>query len=167
MLGDETKLDEVKQALGRGPNVKRREKIREIVAAFEAADHQDTMPQILLWEKEYLGTTISGSPADLNRAMKARNQCIEIGRGDIMPDQNVELCVVVEAMREHIIKKGKNAGNAMAFLTVSDSSYRMDNVTVFTREYMRIKGQIEPGDVAAIEGRMTDRGLVANKIRRL
>lgn len=167
MLGSEDHVDEVKKMLGRGPNISRREKLRDVVQEFSLADHNDTMPQILLWEQEYLGTTISGSPADLQRAMRARNSCIELGRGDILPDSNVELCVVVETIREHIIKKGKFAGQPMAFLTISDSTYRLDNVTVFNKEYLRVKGQVETGDVIAINGRMSDRGLVANKIRRL
>jgi len=166
-LAAEENVDERKAQKLFVPNVKRREKIRGLVASFLKLEHQDSMAQLLTWEKDYLGATISGSLADLKHAMQARNTCIEIGRGAIRPRQQVDLCVVVEAMREHTIKTGNNAGQVMLFLTLSDSTYRLDNVCMFSEAYARIKGSVEVGDVVSLRGVMSDRGLIANSIRRL
>jgi DNA polymerase III subunit alpha len=166
-LGDEQTVQLRKEAKMSVPNIRRREKLRVLVDNFNQLQHHDTAAQILNWEKQYLGTTISGSLADLKRAMSARNSCIEIGKHKIRPRAQVELCVVVEGLREHTIKTGRNAGQVMAFLTVSDSTYQLDNVCMFSEAYSNIDGAIEPGDVVGAYGVMSDRGLIINSVRRL
>lgn len=151
------------------PNVSRRAKIRGLLEDFENESHRDTVAQILMWEKHYLGATLSGSMADLNRAMSgARNTCKELGAGRVAAGAFVELCVVVEAMREVTVKRGKTQGRQMAFVTLSDSTYSLDGSCAFPDLYDRIKvAGIDVGDVVSVGGKMSDRGLIINKMRLL
>ena len=168
-LIDETTLDARKADKIRVPNIKRRAKIRELLDKFRNESHRDSVAQILTWEKHYLGATLSGSVADLNRAMSgAKNTCLEVGAGKIPVDQWVDLCVVVEAMKETTVKKGKTEGRKMAFLTISDSTYSLDGPCVFPDLYDRVRTDgIEVGDVVSIKGKVSDRGMIVNKMRLL
>ena len=149
------------------PNVNRREKLRDLIAVFKGEAHRDTVPQILVWEKNLLGTTLSGSMADLNRAMSgAQHSCKDVGALKIPSGGNVNLCVVLEAMREVTVKRGKTAGRQMAFVTISDSSYTLDGTCAFPDTYDKIKfAGLTTGDVVSVFGKMSDRGMIINSMR--
>ena len=168
-LVDETTLEARKANKIRVPNIKRRAKLREMVEDFKKEKHRDSVAQILMWEKHYLGATLSGSMADLNRAMSgARNSCKEIGTGKVKEKDWVDLCVVVESIKEVTVKRGKTQGKLMAFVTISDSTYSLDGSCAFPDLYdkMRASG-IDVGDVVSVTGKMSDRGLIINKMRLL
>ena len=166
-LVDEDTIEARKADKIKVPNVNRRAKLRELIEAFQGESHRDTVAQILMWEKHYLGATLSGSMADLNRAMSgARNTCKELGSGQIAAGTFVDLCVVVEAMREVTVKRGKTQGRQMAFVTLSDSTYSLDGSCAFPDLYDKIKvAGIDVGDVVSVGGKMSDRGLILNKMR--
>jgi len=166
-LVDETTVEARKAGKIRIPNVRRRAKLRDLIDQFKNETHRDTIVQILVWEKHYLGATLSGSMADLNRGMSgARNTCKEVGIGQIKKDQFANLCVVVEDMREVTVKRGKTQGRQMAFITISDSSYSLDGVCAFPDVYDKAKtAGIAVGDVVSVAGRMSDRGLIIHKMR--
>lgn len=168
-LADESTVDERKAKKVKMPNVKRRAKLREMLGEYKAETKQDSVAQILTWEKHFLGTTLSGSMADLNRVMSgAKHQCKQLVTGELKPGWNVDLCVVVEDIREVTVKRGKTQGRQMAFITISDSTYTLDGSCAFPDSYDSIKDQgIQPGDVASVSGKVSDRGLIINKMRQL
>jgi len=126
-LVDENTIEDRKKQKRRVPNVNRRQKLRGLLSDFRGTSHRDSVAQILAWEKHYLGATLSGSVADLNRVMSgARNTCLQVGSGEIREGGFVELCVVVETLRETTVKRGKTQGRQMAFVTLSDSTYSLD-----------------------------------------
>ena len=168
-LSDETTVDERKAAKIKVPNVNRRKKLRDLVESFNNDPRIDTMVQILMWEKQYLGTTLSGSMADLNKVMSgSRNTCKEVGAGELAPGDWVDLCVVIEEVKEVTVKRGKTQGRLMAFITLSDSTYSLDGSCVFpdTYDIMKYNG-ITDGDVVSVKAKMSDRGLIVNKMRLL
>jgi len=115
------------------PNVNRRAKIRVLIDEFNQESHRDTVAQLLVWEKAYLGATLSGSMADLERAMSgAKHTCRDVGTG-MPPGTYVNLCVVVEEMKEVTVKRGKTQGRLMSFITLSDSTYSLDGSCIFPR----------------------------------
>jgi DNA polymerase III alpha subunit len=138
------------------PNVRRRGKIREIIEEYAKLDHHDIMADLLAWEEEYLGISFSGNLADL-----APNDfslsCIDIAKGQFNKNAPIFLCVTVVGVREHIISKGKMAGEKMAFLKVSDSSFMLDNVVMFPSTYEK---RPCAGDVIKFKGALSDRGSV-------
>jgi DNA polymerase III alpha subunit len=149
------------------PNVNRRELLRGLVLTFNAESYRDSIPQILQWEKFFLGATLSGSMADLNRAMSgARHTCKQVGANELGVGANVELCVVVEEMREAIVKKGKTQGRAMAFINLSDSTYALEGACAFPDTLENIKSLgVQIGDVIFVNGKTSDRGLIINRVR--
>jgi len=166
-LADESTLDARKAKKIRVPNVTRRAKLRDLVDEFKREPRRDSVPQILVWEKALLGVTLSGSMADLSKAMSgARHSCKDVGSGSLGVGSPVELCVVLEAMREVTVKKGKTAGSLMAFLTISDSTYSLDGSCAFPNTYQKIKDDgMRVGDVVSVHGKMGDRGLIINNLR--
>tara|TARA_R110002126_G_C10490983_1_gene504849 strand:- start:79472 stop:82864 length:3393 start_codon:yes stop_codon:yes gene_type:complete len=167
-LTDETTLDERKKKKMTVPNVNRRAKIRALVDEFNQESHRDTVAQLLVWEKAYLGATLSGSMADLERAMSgAKHTCRDVGTG-MPPGTYVNLCVVVEEMKEVTVKRGKTQGRLMSFITLSDSTYSLDGSCIFPDLYdkVRLMG-IDVGDVVSVNGKMSDRGLIVNQMRLL
>ena len=169
-LVDEGTLEARKVDKIRVPNVNRRAKLREMTVAFQGEKHRDSIAQILMWEKHYLGATLSGSMADLNKVMSgARNTCKELGAGDMKDGDWADLCVVVESIREVTVKRGKTEGRQMAFVTLSDSSYSLEGSCVFPDVYDKVKmAGIGESDVVSVSGRVSDRGgLIINKMRLL
>ena len=168
-LSDESTVEERKANKIKIPNVNRREKLREILSTYSDESKRDSVAQILTWEKHYLGTTLSGSMADLNRVMSgAKHQCIQLVTDELRSGAFVELCVVVEDLREVTVKRGKTEGRQMAFITVSDSSYTLDGACAFPDAYDEIKSDgIGQGDIVSISGRVGDRGLIINKMNQL
>lgn len=169
ILADEATVEERKEAKIKVPNVNRRKKIRDLVESFNNDTGIDTMVQILMWEKQYLGTTLSGSMADLSRGMSgSRNTCKEVGAGELAPGAWVDLCVVIEEIKEVTVKRGKTQGRQMAFVTISDSTYSIDGSCVFPDMYDTMKyNGITIGDVVSVKAKMSDRGLIINKMRLL
>ncbi|MEE8113141.1 MAG: hypothetical protein V3T23_02185, partial [Nitrososphaerales archaeon] len=168
-LTDEATLDARKLSKMKVPNVTRRAKIRGLLDDFQSEPHRDTVAQILVWEKNYLGATLSGSMADLERAMSgAQHTCMDVGSGDIQAGWKVNLCVVVEDMREVTVKRGKTVGRQMAFITLSDSTYSLDGSCAFPDMYDKIRFMgVGVGDVVSVNGKMSDRGLIINQMRLL
>jgi len=168
-IADEATVVDRKANKVKMPNISRRQKLRTLVQTFQNESHRDTVAQILVWEKHYLGTTLSGSMADLERAMSgARHTCKEVGTGQLQPGWDVHLCVVVEKFREVTVKRGKTQGRQMAFAVVSDSTYALDGSCIFPDAYDKVKESgIMEGDVVSILGKMSDRGLIINQMRQL
>ena len=62
----------------------------------------------------------------------------------------------------------KTQGRLMAFLTISDSTYSLDGSCLFPDSYDTMKyNGITIGDVVAVKAKMSDRGLIINKMRLL
>ena len=169
VLIDEETLEARKAAKTRVPNINRRAKLKELIHNFQNESHRDVIAQILMWEKTYLGATLSGSMADLNRAMSgARHTCKEVGTGGVHVGGSINLCVVIEDIREVTVKRGKTQGRQMAFITVSDSTYSLDGSCAFPDTYDKIKSAgIGIGDVVSVFGKISDRGIIINKMRLL
>jgi len=166
-MSDESTIEQRKKSKQRMPNVNRREALRELVKTFKSESHKDSIPQILQWEKFFLGTTLSGSMADLNRAMSgARHTCKDVGSNSLGNGNNVELCVVIEDVRESTVKRGKTQGRLMGFITLSDSTYTLEGACAFPDTYEEIKSLgVQIGDVVFVNGKTSDRGLIINKMR--
>ncbi len=169
MMVTEELVEKHKAEKKRVPNVKRRAKIRDLLDEYTTCIPHDTVAQILMWEKKYLGATLSGSLADLNRAMSgARHTCKQIGSNELSPGSKMDLCVVVENIKELTIKRGAQQGRQMAMLSLSDSSYTIEGVCAFADTYDKMRvSNIAIGDVVSVTGRVGDRGPIAYTIRLL
>lgn len=160
-LSDETKAPQIKEKYGvKIPNVRRRERIRDLLQDYEAEEIFDNKAQRIAWEKHYLGISLSGSESDI---YKSQHKCVDLIKSG-ETDMAFEIAVCIDSVKEILTKKG----DPMAFLTVHDDTYAMDNVVVFPRQFEKAKRLLESGNVIRIRGKQDDGGsLLANTITRL
>jgi DNA polymerase III alpha subunit len=58
----------------------------------------------------------------------------------------------ISDIREWKIRGGQHKGEKMAFLKISDSSCALDNVTIFSEDWNKLKNKIEIGKVLLLRG---------------
>jgi len=119
----------------------------------------------LAWEKYHLGMPLSGSEVELYNNWQVDTTCqnfLSLKHGD-----RVKVGVIIEEIREI---KDKN-GNLMCFMKVSDATYMMDGVTVFSRQYAKLGWIIQEGKAVLIKGKKSDNnkgtGLLVDSIEHL
>jgi len=101
----------------------------------------------IAWEKFYLGIPLSGSLVDLYYNPRVNIQLKNMGRLNNKTDGAIG--VVIEKIRKI---KDKNH-NEMCFLTVSDATYMIDSVVVFSSIYNKNGWIIEEGKPVLITGK--------------
>lgn len=119
----------------------------------------------LAWEKYYLGMPLSGSEVELYNNWKVDTTCkdfLTLQHGD-----RVSIGVIIEGIREI---KDKNE-NLMCFMKVSDATYMMDGVVVFSKQYNKLGWIIKEGRAVLIRGKKSDNskgtGLLVDSIEHL
>lgn len=164
-IASEDKAPLIKEKYGvKIPNARRRPRIREALAAYNERELFDSKPQRIAWERYYLGVSLSGSEADI---YKANNTCVDIIKNGY-PEMEFEIAVCIDAVREHIVGRGRSAGQPMAFVTARDQTFIMDNIVVFPQTFSRSKNLLEEGNVVKIRGKLGDRdSLIAERVERL
>lgn len=164
-ISDESKAPLIKEKYSvKIPDARRRPVIRDLLADYDGRELFDSKAQRIAWEQHYLGIALSGSEADV---YKSQHKCIDLIKGGY-PDMTFEIAVCVDTVREHIVTKGRSAGEPMAFVTARDKTYMMDNIVVFPKTFAFAKRLLEEGNVVRVSGKVDDRGsLIADKVERL
>jgi DNA polymerase-3 subunit alpha len=162
-MSDDKKIDEIKEHYGikRPPNIARRQKLREALQVHDGVNLFDNTMQNIVWEKFYLGVSLSGSEADV---FKARDKCVDLIKSG-EPNTAFEIAVCLDSVRV-ILTKTK--GEPMAFVTGRDKTFSLDGIVVFPQIFKRCEGLLEEGNVVKVCGKINDRGsYIAEKIERL
>jgi DNA polymerase-3 subunit alpha len=110
--------------------------------------------EMLIWEKELIGTYISDHP--LTRVWAELENAITVLTGEIeesMIDQNVTVAGLVNSVRPHITKKGK----PMAFVEIEDLQGTLD-VVVFPSVWEQTRDLWETERVLILRGKVNYRG---------
>ena len=115
----------------------------------------------LAYEKFHLGMAISGSEADLYYNPKVNTTCRDFLR--LRSKTQVTLGVLIEEVRKIKDKRG----NEMCFMKVSDSTYMLDGVVVFSSTFKKCGWIIEPGKAVMLSGKKDDTSLLVNSIDHL
>jgi DNA polymerase-3 subunit alpha len=149
-LHDEEKIDAIKKKYAeiKMPNKSRRDSIRKLISEFDNKDIFDTKLQNIVWEKELIGLPLSGSESD---GFIARNKCMELLNNEL---DSFEIAVCVDNIKKIITTRGE----PMAFLTVRDNSYILDNIVMFPRQYKQYNRSINIGSIIKIRGNLSDQG---------
>lgn len=113
------------------------------------------------YEKYHLGMAISGSEVDLYYNPRVNATC-----RDFMNLRN-KTCVTMGVLIEEVRRIKDKRGNEMCFLKVSDSTYMLDGVVVFSSTYSKCGWIIEPGKVVMIMGIKDDTSLLVKSIDHL
>ncbi len=132
------------------PNKNRRRILADRLIKFYSSEVFDKPSDIINWEKNYLGITISCSISDM---FESRNLCRDIVEY-LHEGSFAEVIINIDSYREIITKKG----DPMCFITGGDDSYVLDNIVVFPKQFERFGSIISNDSVLRARGRIDDRG---------
>lgn len=132
---------------GGASNKNRSAKVSELIKLLENPPFalEDTPNWISATEKKLLGIAISCHATDSCNTNRADASCKDVlaGRKGILT-----LAVEIQDIKQHTTKKG----DKMAFVTASDESCLIDNITVFPDAYKEISCLLSKGNTLLIQG---------------
>lgn len=115
----------------------------------------------LAYEKYHLGMPLSGNETELYNNSRVTASCKDfIGIED---KRRVSLGVIIENIHEFKDKRG----NWMAFMDVSDATYLIEGVVVFSRAYEKYGWLVKEGRAVLLTGRKRDTSLLVDSIEHL
>lgn len=110
------------------------------------------------WEYDSISYYLKGNPFDKIKLPKWSDY--EEG------DKNVKVGGTIISIKKTKIKKGKQKGKTMAFISL-DTSEGMRDVTVFATEYEKHQDQLEKGNMVVIKGEKQGESLIMNGLKTL
>jgi|TARA_Y100000310_G_scaffold270418_1_gene284218 DNA polymerase-3 subunit alpha len=102
-------------------------------------------------EEELLGISLTCNKVEEYDTSKSNCSCKEFIDG-FNSKGGIVLAVKIDSVREWKIKKGKAKGMTMGFVTVSDTSCSLDNVTAFSDEWAKYKKVLHEGNTVLLRG---------------
>lgn len=115
----------------------------------------------IAWEKFLLGMALSGSEVDIYQNPQVNMTCKNFLK---LPEGTYgKLGVVIDSLRRH---KDKN-DNMMAFLEVSDNTYALDTVVVFSRTFTKFGWILEEGKPLLCIGKKKGDSFIVDKFEHL
>lgn len=106
-------------------------------------------------EEELLGISLTCNKVDEYDTSNANCTCKEFIDG--FTSSSIAIAVQIDNVREWTIKRGRAKGQKMAFITASDTSCSLDNITAFSEEWEEFKKFIYKGSTVLLRG-MRDKG---------
>lgn len=146
-------------------NDARRKLIAERAKTLASGAFEDSNTAKAAAEKHFLGVSLSCSPADDADTSQATGTCVDVARAP--NGQEMSVVCIIDAVRHTRTKKGKNPGAAMCFLTVSDSTYAMEQVVVFPDAYEELKAYCKENNIVLVRGLKRDGSFIVQKIKKL
>ncbi len=116
-------------------------------------------------EKHFLGIALSCSQADDADDTLATHTCLEIAKA---PNKEmIIVCAIVDSVKYTKTKRGKNPGQPMCFLTISDSTYSIDHAVVFPDAFKRVKAFCKEDMICLIYGEKRSGSFIIKDIQKL
>lgn len=148
---------------------KRMESIKEEYSIFinPPFSLEDSVEWIADAEHRLLGVSITCSRVDGRDTLSANTTCKEI-----KTTLNPKILVACEIDKINIVKtkKGKNPGQTMCFIRISDSTGSNDGIVCFPEQYAQFEDLLIAGNTVLIDGtkqKSKDSGLIVKKIWQL
>jgi DNA polymerase III alpha subunit len=129
-------------------------------------DLADDPEWIIEQEKKYLGCPISLSRVESSDTSHSNTTCKQILDGK----NGKDICIVANISRysEYKCKKGKSAGELMAFLTLEDETCSIDNVVIFPTVRSKYRFILQEGVNLLFCGEVEKNGsFIVNKIHEI
>ena len=128
------------------------ENLNGSIAALESPPYEliDRWSWRAKQERDLLGVEITCSDVDEYDTSNANCTCREYIKG--FEANWIAIASQISDIREWKIRGGQHKGEVMAFLKISDSSCSLDNVTVFSEDWKKLKSKIEIGKVLLLRG---------------
>lgn len=129
----------------------RAEKIRAIYNSLANPPFSldDNATYIAKKENDLLGISLTCSEIDSADLSICNTTCKEFATTKV---DNAVIGCMIEEVKEYAIKKGPSEGKLMAFLTVSDSTYSLNNVVIFSEGYAKYKDMLIKGNKIIVAG---------------
>lgn len=142
-----------------------RRKRVEAKAALLEKPLKDTNKAIATAEKHFLGIALSCSPADDADDTLATHTCLEIAKA---PNKEaIIVCAIIDNVRHTKTKRGRNPGQPMCFLVLSDSTYAIDHTVVFPDAFGRLKAFCKEDLICLIYGEKRNGSFIIRDIQKL
>lgn len=130
-------------------------KLKDNITLLQQSNiEKDSIDWICRKERELLGIELTYSKLDKCEAVASNTNCQKIRESG---GENLAFAAEICAVREYIIKAGKNCGQVMAFVTLSDQTGYLDSV-VFSGLYATRKNMFYEGNTVFIHGKIGDKG---------
>lgn len=163
-VNDEGKRHRVRVSGGGASTKKRTEKLEDLMKVLKQPGQDlDDAADFLAWaEEKYLGVPLSCSAVDgREESIQANMTCRDYLMGEA--SDYMVLAVQINRVGQTTTKKGKNPGQRMARLVVSDSSCALDDVVCFPESYRKYAPVLYEGNTVLIQGERTSKGSLAIK----
>ncbi len=133
-------------------NKNRRAKVESLLTTLKKPPRplEDTPGWIAEIEDQLLGIPITHNRADGNHESMADTTCKQYRDGK--DEKTMRFGVDIQKCREITIQKGDNRGRKMCFLTVSDKTGSIDDVTMFSEVWEKYANSIDEGNTVEIRG---------------
>jgi DNA polymerase III alpha subunit len=144
---------------GRGKacsNINRFKKIEELLSGIKQTpyDMEDQSHVISMMEYELLGINLTATALDdCKQKYRANCSCEEFNDGFGKDGSNIALAVQIDDISRHKTKNGKNPGQEMAFLEVSDETGAVDSIVVFPECWHEYKNMVIEGNKLLLCGK--------------
>ena len=116
-------------------------------------------------EKHFLGIALSCSPADDADDALATHTCLDFAKA--ANGEQITICAIIDDVKTTKTKRGKNPGQAMCFLTISDSTYSIDHAVVFPHSYRAVKACCKIDMIVLIYGEKKNGSFIVSDIQKL
>ena len=127
--------------------------IEDLLVAYDSPGYElnDSPSWIAKKEEELLGISLTCNKVDEYDTSGATCTCKEFIDG-FNSQSGISMGVQIDSVREWTIKKGKAKGMQMGFITASDTSCSLDNITAFSEEWDKFKKMLYEGNTVLIRG---------------
>ncbi len=140
---------------------KRREVLERYIEQLNET-HDDTNTQKAIAEKHYLGIALSCSAVD-DIETKGLQTCLEAAKSL----NEIQTCGIIEKVRVTKTRKGRNPGQVMCFLTISDSTFNLDNIVVFPNCYQSVRKLLNVDQIIRLTGEKKGSSIITTRIENI
>lgn len=149
----------------KGVLARRKDAIKIKLDELKNTTYNDTYTAKATAEKHYLGIALSCSPADDVSDEESSYTCLDFAKA--VDGVRGSMCCVVDSVRHTKTKKGKNPGQPMCIMKISDSTYCIDSAIVFPDVYIEYKDICREDLIVRVSGYKKNGILVVEEIVRL
>ena len=111
---------------------------------------EDSAEYIAFNEAKFLGAPITCHKVDgKDIAFGYNSTCKELVLGQM---GNIQLVAEIDEIKQTTTKKGKNPGQKMAMLSISDSTGAFNNTVIFPEAYSKYSDMLQEGNIVIIKG---------------
>lgn len=110
---------------------------------------EDTSEAIAWTEEKLLGISLTCSKIDGKDTSAVNCTCKEFIDG--FTGMTI-MAVEVTSVREITIKNGRNRGQRMAFLTITDGTCTLEDVVIFSESWAQYRGLLDQGNTVCVQG---------------